>query len=452
MTSVNAGRVELDIVAIAKDQVSATLREVNKSLAGTKQQMDAVKGSAGGGLGGLFASAKEGIKPVNSIREGFENIKANVLGLPTMVGAAVTGVVALASALEEADVAGEALKKNAQEYAEAIRGVVDWVKQLRSENGKETKEQQDAAADRIKKQEALRTATENLLFLESEIKTVRDRQAATAESWAGWLADSKSAYLEIHTLENQRLEAEREIARLTAESAENIQRQATAALVLGGLRGFASGAGKGVEKIDGTIAVVGRRGSARGSASGADDTLVDEFKARMSDLSGTGPDVNEASAMRRLMRRLGVWGRTAGQEADVTTVVEQQTDAVKALADEYNYLGSSILGLSGPLGMLNGSLGEMTKALGTGLSAAAQFTSGDIIGGIGSVLGGILDLFGGTEKKTRDLVRQSELDRNRSPSTVVINVAPGTDPQSVARELRRVDYSSRGTGRPNVGV
>lgn len=455
MTAVNAGRVELDIVAIAKDQVSATLRQVNAALAGTKSQMDAVKGSAaqGGGLGGLVASAKQGLAPVNSLREGFENIKSNILGLPLAVGGAVTAFAGLVSALAEADTAAEALKVNAQEYAEAIRGVVDWVKELRIKNGEVTKEEADAQDRRNKQQDDLRAATEKLLYLDSEIAQVKERQDGVSRSAFGWLTQSKSAYLEIKSLQNQRIEAEREIERLTRESAENIQRQATASLLTAGLRGAASGAGAGVETIDQTIAVRARRLRGGGRSSDAAEMakrLYESQRAALDELAYLGAGDSDTGSAASGKRRGGLAGGIGGQ----MKMLADNKAAVAKLADEYSRLGSSIMGLAGPLGMLSSDLGKVTSALGTGLTAAAQFTSGDILGGVTSVLGGIIDLFGNTEKRARGIVRDAQSAMNGGPSTIIYNidVKPGTDPQTVARSLRQTEYASRGTGRRAGGV
>lgn len=91
----NAGRVELDLVAVGKDQVSAMLRAVD---AQAKKTAESIKGSgqAASGLGDQLDGLKGKASGVNKVREVFENLSSNagfLVGTLTAVGGAVVGVV-----------------------------------------------------------------------------------------------------------------------------------------------------------------------------------------------------------------------------------------------------------------------------------------------------------------------------------------------------------------------
>lgn len=91
----NAGRVELDLVAVGKDQVSAMLRQVEsqaRQMATGMKEAGAATGDVGAKLDGLKGKASG----VNKVREVFENLRSNaffVVGAIGAIGAVIGDVV-----------------------------------------------------------------------------------------------------------------------------------------------------------------------------------------------------------------------------------------------------------------------------------------------------------------------------------------------------------------------
>lgn len=123
----NAGRVELDLVAVGKDQVSAMLRQVEsqaRQMATGMKEAGAATGDVGAKLDGLRGKASG----VNKVREVFENLRSNaffVVGAVTgFVDIAVTAVGAIADLVAGADQAAKAMaywEKQQQETNDAIK-------------------------------------------------------------------------------------------------------------------------------------------------------------------------------------------------------------------------------------------------------------------------------------------------------------------------------------------
>lgn len=104
----NAGRVELDLVAVGKDEVSAMLRKVE---AQARQMATGMKeaGTATASVGSQLDDLKGKASGVNKVREVFENLRSNAF----FVVGAVTGVVSALGAMVES------LSANA-------RAIADW--------------------------------------------------------------------------------------------------------------------------------------------------------------------------------------------------------------------------------------------------------------------------------------------------------------------------------------
>ena len=104
----NAGRVELDLVAVGKDEVSAMLRKVE---AQARQMATGMKeaGTATAGVGSQLDDLKGKASGVNKVREVFENLRSNaffvvgaVTGLVEIVGTAVGAIVDLVDGANDA--------------------------------------------------------------------------------------------------------------------------------------------------------------------------------------------------------------------------------------------------------------------------------------------------------------------------------------------------------------
>lgn len=95
----NAGRVEVNVVAVGEDKLSAMLGKVNAEMDKTKASVDRVasaQAKAGASVGSLADRVKDGIKPMNGFRELVNQVKENVgflTGGVVGLGAAVLGLV-----------------------------------------------------------------------------------------------------------------------------------------------------------------------------------------------------------------------------------------------------------------------------------------------------------------------------------------------------------------------
>lgn len=138
MSVVNAGRVELDVVAIARDQVTATMREVNKSLEATKKKAEEAAGGTKGlreGVLSMTSGVKESIKPMNALREGFEQVRSNGLFVVSAVATIGTALVGLASELFRSSSAFSELNDRAKEFAEGRSALEKGIEALKAKLG-----------------------------------------------------------------------------------------------------------------------------------------------------------------------------------------------------------------------------------------------------------------------------------------------------------------------------
>lgn len=109
----NAGSVELDLVAVGKDQVSAMLRQLESQAKKTADELKKTGSTADGagdslkGIGDKLGGIKEGAAPVNKLREAFENLKGNFGFVVAGAAGVVAGIAALADAF---DISAESVK------------------------------------------------------------------------------------------------------------------------------------------------------------------------------------------------------------------------------------------------------------------------------------------------------------------------------------------------------
>lgn len=96
----NAGRVELDLVAIGKDQVSAMLKTIESNVKKTAAEMGQA-GTQATNLGDRIGGLKQSVSPLNKVREGFENIRSNAFFVVGAVSGVVAAFVSLSESLSE---------------------------------------------------------------------------------------------------------------------------------------------------------------------------------------------------------------------------------------------------------------------------------------------------------------------------------------------------------------
>lgn len=123
----NAGRVELDLVAVGKDQVSAMLRTIEGQAKKTADGMKAT-GNAATDFGAKVDAIKGKAAGVNKLRDAFENLSSNagfVIGAVTGVGLALAGLVEQFDSGAQAIKAWEATQANVVGYLEKTRDLVE---------------------------------------------------------------------------------------------------------------------------------------------------------------------------------------------------------------------------------------------------------------------------------------------------------------------------------------
>ena len=93
----NAGSVELDLVAVGKDQVSAMLRTLEANVRKTAQEMGQA-GTAAKGFGDKVDDVKKSIAPMNKLKETFNQVRENAFFVVGAVAGVVVGLGKLADA------------------------------------------------------------------------------------------------------------------------------------------------------------------------------------------------------------------------------------------------------------------------------------------------------------------------------------------------------------------
>ena len=467
----NAGEARLDVVALGRDEMTAAVNKVNAELDAMKAKLrsfeaaqgsvtSAAKASTGsvGGFGAALGRIKEGVSPVDKVRGVFENLKANVLGFPMAIGGMVAGLVTLVQTLTDAGSAAERLRERSDDYAKALATISDEIDRLRVLNGKETEAEQKRTKEQQKVQDAAADLNDKISTLSDALQEAKDRWDNLAHSQFGWLAKSKGAYLEIAGLQNDLNAAIAERVKLENEAADALTRS----VVMAGALGAAKGGVNQVTVSPFDMIITGT--PPKPPSGGRPPDLLAEWNSRrdrnLAELQ-RGPDRNADRDWRALQRNLSEWNPEPGPSAlskaasganfgKIKQAIDDQRRSVKELVDQYTALAGAIGSLAGPLSGLSSQLGTVASTLSSALGVAAQFAAGDYIGGIAGILGGVISLFSDTHQKARGIINQADRElsaaRSSGPSTIIINVGPGSDPQSVAKAVRQNAYSTRGTG------
>lgn len=533
MSVVNAGRVELDLVALARDEVTATLRQANRSLEGTKVQMEGVASANkkaamsttdfGSALGGL----KEKVKPLDQVRGTFENLRSNLFAFPSMLISAAVGAATLVAQLMDAGTAAERLRVKGSEYAKALENIIKRTNELKVIAGEKI---EDAAA--LEVGQAYVDLGEKISTSESRIRELtKTIELFKAQASAGFspsflgLAAIDRAQREIAALSSDiRIDSERkkEFEEQTAAAMERqvvaLERQASIDRVSGVMaRAFpgafagdpfanaGDGKGKTPPKPRGGGGMSAAQRRAKESREEMAFDLAEDFSAReLSASEAKARDADDAEASRedmalrlredfeareamaqRELERVEALKESYREYADIigsvlpasygefidslVTVGELSTENLDSSEGQINMaeaVGKSVikLGATQAKTAQHRNLWRAAEEIAEGVGAAARYDYGAAAlhgvaatlhlaaaaktGGGGSGGGGRSGAGGGGGP--------SALDRGGGggATTVVYNVdvKPGTDPQSVARELTRVSYASRATGLGNPGV
>lgn len=517
--TVNAGRVELDIVALAKDQLTATMREVNRTLGDTKRQLDATKDAAGAsatGVQGFVAKIdgiKGGLQPLNKARELFENLRGNFLALPLAIGGAVIGLGKLIADLADAGSASERLRLKADDYTKALASLRAEIDRLRIANQQETKEQQEGRKTAEERQQAYAEATDKLMALNEQLRDARSKWDAIGHSAFAVFSNSQTKYLEIVKIENDIKEVEELRVKTTSEVADNIERQADAAKELERAaaneqvkammaRAF-PGAFVGDPFAGATVAGAKppkppKPPGGRGPSTDAPDMakrLAEHQRNALDVLDSMGFGATDSDAK-------GPGERSSRAHGMIGSAIANHATEVAKLTSEYERFAAIINDNVAPaMPVLAKSLDGIAQIY-TAISIGGQESSKGIIGGIDAIISanaawfkterektafmgakeilmgiateflnppeavghfiagaGLLALAGASSGGSKGRgtgagrgAGPSSLDgsggggRSGGPTTIVLNLAPGSDPQAAGRAVLHVLSSMRGTG------
>lgn len=177
----NAGRVELDLVAIGKDQVSAMLKTIEGQVKKTAAEMDKA-GTQAAGLGDKIGDLKQSVSPLNKVREGFENIRSNAF----FVVGAVSGVVAAFASLSDSLSDNTKSIKAWEETQKNVASLLD--------RSRDTIEKIDVLLGKAPKTEIAKTADE-ALALWSEAKDAVEKARVGLVAYDDQLKDLKGTLL-----------------------------------------------------------------------------------------------------------------------------------------------------------------------------------------------------------------------------------------------------------------
>lgn len=537
MATVNAGRVELDLVAVARDQVTATLREVNKSLLQTKATAEGTASGTRnlrGSIEGLTGGVKEGIKPLNMMREGFEQVRSNglfVISAITGIGAALGGLI---KHLTEAGTAQGELNARAKDFEGATTALKAGIEALQEKLGKTpdaTRKAWDAAIvgaseARLKVQltsEALGEAAVKASLLRLEYEGYFKDRVNEEVLGRNIAQEVERAEKRVVDLANERRKLSGDIAEFERLSLEYIRQQniEVGKQLLGRVvPGVGLAISVGAEKFAGQKPDPKTVG---GMTAGQVEAAWLERVRRFSREEPSEGDIRRL--MRRIRREGGGDEIDAAEESrremaealrldyeDRTEAAERERVRIRALADEYARfadilrdgfdaalpgLGTAVtslgelagqmesvddanqraaMGVSGSIqavtelaaanaetaqeAFIYKGLGEAAAALGSAavgdVKGAALHTASAVAYGVAAAAAGGGG-GGGAPSAGASGASPSSLDTGGSrgsggTSVTNVYVAPGTDPQAVARALRRTNYASRGTGRGNPGV
>lgn len=554
--TINVGRVELDIVALARDQLTATMREVNKTLADTKKQLDATKGASAEASTAMkaqqtvFGDVKQGVLGLSRAQEGLNKV-LGLTGFVGIVGGVISGLTALFDLLS-----GD---ESIPEFARDVRAAASAEYTLAQRVAQLSKEAEGAT----KNVNALRIATLSLGAANAdaagdEKRAAELRRQGGIETIAGSVKETEQALNKLSKLQDEALqkrsEAEARAKQLSAEETR-AQFEFFEAVRSGDARrqGLASAAileahiAKGVAENDMAEAervfketsetIRARNDSIReqrqalsdaeskgigditfdpmtispdvpGTGGSGETDLLAEWQMKMARLPKPARTAAALKAEeRRFMRRLDEWAGGDGAKlnehakqvdelatayrnfanvlsSELAPILPGIGEAISALggsfasivesdASDSNKAIAGVSGLAKATFMLAGAQAETARARYTykaleNVAAAAEAAAygdvrGAILHGVAATGFGIAAAAAGGGGATRGgsgasgsgpsmLDRGSGSGDRSGPATVIINVAPGTDPQTVARELRRIDYAARGTLRTNAGV
>lgn len=542
MATVNAGRVELDLVAVARDQVTATLREVNKSLLQTKATAEgAASGTRGFGarVEEMSKGVKEGIKPINAAREGIENLRANFLLFPAAIAGGVIAFREWVDGLFAANSATKWWAENGKEVVATAQSLAQITERLRELNnpdrgplagltGPEVEAKltktREGVTQLVRKVEELGTlgglarslgvdgaAGERVADIigavvgKVEEAGQHQREIESAQRTINDLIKTEISYrAEVAVALRDQEEAQRKLAQAEFNrlALNAVDKGTSGAITPAELfKAMEQGAGGKMPKPPGprqprpgeemgrrmADAQEGQIEALREQARKNEEKAAEESRREMAEALRLDYEARTEAAERERVRIRAL----ADEYARFADILRDGFDAaLPGLGTAVTSLGElagqmesvddanqrAAMGVSGSIqavtelaaanaetaqeAFVYKGLGEAAAALGSAavgdVKGAALHTASAVAYGVAAAAAGGGG-GGGAPSAGASGASPSSLDTGGSrgsggTSVTNVYVAPGTDPQAVARELRRTTYASRGTGRGNPGV
>lgn len=404
----NAGRVELDLVAVGKDQVSAMLRTIEAQVKKTGAEMSSA-GQAAKTLGDRVDGVKSGIAPLNKVKEAFNQVRENAFFVVGAVAGVVVGLGKLSDAFSSNASAIRAWEEDQKKVKDYLLKTKDLVEDIGKLLGDPQKNEFEKASERVL--ERWRENEDAIAKADDALRGYKEQQKDLANSVGTWAPEYERLSREIAKSETQRTELMREQATLIESNTRLLAEQARVA----GL-GFR----QDVKDAGGTPFIVkypaggggggGRGGGGGGRRRGPDTSAVFQF----ADPSGGLTDFNSlnANAMNDVWRSpfadalnldaLTGSGGNAGRDSN--DALSQQRDRFNELADAvarfsgemgpvldevFPGLGTSIQGVDS----IMGAFAETTESTAKAQVAAAATGAGAVLGGIGKMMGGKRGMF-----------------------------------------------------------
>lgn len=487
----NAGRVELDLVAVGKDEVSAMLRKVEAQARQMAKGMGEA-GTATAGVGAKLDEIKGKTSGVNKIREAFENLRSNaffVVGAVTGVAAAIGGLTQAFSTNARAIADWEKIQGQVNGQLERTKSAIADINKIlgREENqvAKTAEEAlaqwsalgvtQEIAAQAVRAYQddlararqlfgdfmpVVRQAEDDLRKAEHDHNRVRDERNRLEGAYLGLLAD-RQRKIEALFATLQLIDPYAETITVTAPKAQSSGRGGAPRkkmLDTGGPEAFAEwvklnidpatgGFRQGVMDTDGAGFILDAPlGNARdtdaskriASLEATGDALFrigDSFSYMASKIGELDPKIG--GLFESFGSIANIWKETGNSAESLATGVIGSVDSIATASAAWfkdekartRFLGAKELLLAAPLWFVDPAQAAAKTATGIGLLALAG-------GGGGS------SASGGRGSNTA-----SGGGASSGPSTIVYNFSSlVTDQQQVTTALRRAGRSSRGTG------
>jgi len=208
----------------AEKAVADLEKKVGETTRSTKAASTATSGWASS-----LESIKGSVKPLDGVRGVFENLRSNLLGFPMALAGLASGLATVIVKFAESGTAAEALRVNAERYAEAIAGARKDLEELAKRQGDALPDPNDPIGADAGARFA--DVTEKVIHLNEELRRLKGidaigQQLAPLNSMVLVLGDVDARYLAIKKVENEIAELDRMRLDLQTRTANEVARQA----------------------------------------------------------------------------------------------------------------------------------------------------------------------------------------------------------------------------------